>query len=152
MHVGHGASVFVTDGCKALFLRNDGDSDFPDLRLLQRWEQSLPPDRDFKSSGPGRTFGSYGHGSRRSSYQETDFHALAEAEFAAHAAEFLNEKAQSQGIEKLIIVAPPRTLGLVRKGLCREAEQRLFAEIPKDLVKHPVWKIEELLTSYPEPA
>lgn len=151
MHVGHGASVFVTDGCKALFLRNEGDSDFPDLRLLQRWEQSVPPDRELKSSGPGRTFGSRGHGSRRSSYEQTDFHALAEAEFAAHAAEYLNEKVQSEDIEKLIIVAPPRTLGLVRKGLRREAEQRVFAEIAKDLVKHPVWKIEQLLTSYPEP-
>ena len=44
MDVHQGAYVLVTDGCKALLLQNEGDAEFPDLRLvlqqpLIRWAE-----------------------------------------------------------------------------------------------------------------
>lgn len=152
MHVQHGASVVVTDGRKALFLSNEGDAEFPNLRLLQRREHASLADRELKSAAPGRAFGSHDHGSRRSSYAETDFHEQAETEFALEIAEFLNDRVQIHGLDELVIVAPPRTLGVLRKHLGREALAQVTAEIPKDLVKHPIAEIERLLGAYPEPA
>lgn len=144
--------MLVTDGRKALFLSNEGDAEFPDYRLVQRREHPCLTDRELKSGAPGRTFSSHDHGSRRSSYAETDFHEQAETEFALETAEFLNERVRIDDLDELVIVAPPRALGVLRKHLSREALAQLVAEIPKDLVKHPIAEIERLLTAYPEPA
>jgi len=151
MHVQHDASVLVTDGCKALLLRNNGDAEFPDLRLVRKWEQRLEADHALKSGPPGRTFSSHDHGMRRSSYEETDLHAEAEADFARKIAEFLQAQFAAKAIHELVLVAPPRTLGDIRKHL-QPHMSMIKAEIDKDLVKHPIAHIESLLAAYPEPA
>ena len=151
MRVQHGAFVLVTDGCKALFLRNEGDSEFPDLRLVEKWNQSVPADHELRSGAPGHAFSSHDHGTRRSAYEETDFHDQAEVEFASKAAEYLNDQLRPHAIQELIIVAPPRTLSVLRKHLRREVLDRVTAEIAKDLVKHPIRAIERLLAGYREP-
>lgn len=152
MHLQHGTSVLVTDGSKALFLRNDGDEEFPNLRLAQKWEQDVLPDREIRSAPPGRSFSSHDHGTRRSAYDETDSHEQSEAEFTSTVASFLNDEAQKGSIDKLIIVAPPRMLGRLRTRLRRELAERITVEIAKDLVKHPIASIERLLSAYPETA
>lgn len=152
MHVHNGTSVLVTDGSKALFLRNDGDEEFPDLRLAQKWEQDVLSDREIRTAPPGHAFGSHDHGTRRSAYSETNLHEQAEAVFTSRVASFLNDEAQKGSIERLIIVAPPRVLGQLRTRLRHDLAERVTAEIAKDLVKHPIASIERLLSAYPEPA
>ena len=152
MNVEHGASIFVTDGRKALFLRNDGDSDYPNLRLAHKWEAPVPAARDLRSDAPGRVFSSQPGSARRSSYDEGDGHEQAEAEFAEGIANFMNEHAPQEGSKQIILVAPPRALGVVRKHLDVDVSKRITAEIPKDLVKHPIPAIERLLASYARPA
>lgn len=148
MRVPHGTWVLVTDGSKALFLRNEGDARFPDLQFVAKWEQTVPPDRELKSSGPGHAFSSFEGGSRRSAYEETNFHDQAEIEFTGRVAEFLGEQARLNAIEQLIIIAPSRTLGRLRKHVSRSVSERVTAEIAKDLVKHPVAAIEDLLQAH----
>lgn len=148
MRVQHAASVLVTDGRKALLLSNDGDAEFPNLRLVQKWEQDLPPDRELKSAAPGHAFSSHASGTRRSAYDETDFHEQAEAEFASKIAELLNDHVRNHSSEQLIIVAPPRTLGAIRKHLRSDVADRVCAEIAKDLVKHPIASIEQHLAAH----
>lgn len=152
MHVQHGSSIVVTDGRKALFLRNDGDAEFPDLRLVRKWEAPAAPDHELKSDAPGRVFSSRGGSARRSAYDEGDFHEQAEAEFAKRVAEFVNEQALEDATREIVLVAPPRTLGVLRKHMGRDVSGRVIAEIPKDLVKHPIGAIERLLTAHEEPA
>lgn len=151
MQLTHGASVLVTDGRKALYLRNEGDGEFANLRLVQKWESPAPPDRELRSDAPGRVFGSLGGSARRSSYDEGNFHDQAEVEFAEHIAEFVNSQ-EADDAPQLVIVAPPRTLGVLRRHLSRDVANRLAAEIPKDLVKHPIPEIERLLTAHRERA
>jgi protein required for attachment to host cells len=50
----HGAWVFVGDGQKALFLINEGDEKFPNLRRLAVEEHKEPPSREQGSDAPGR--------------------------------------------------------------------------------------------------
>lgn len=151
MHVQHGASIIVTDGRKALFLRNEGDAEFLNLRLVHKWEQRLEADRDLKSDAPGRTFSSRDGGTRRSSYEEMDFHEEAEVRFASKLADFLHEQCLHNAIKELIIVAPPRTLGELRNHLDPHISNLVTAEIAKDLVKHPIADIERLLACYSQP-
>lgn len=145
MNLQHGTSIFVTDGRKALLLRNSGDSLFPDLRLEDKWEQALPADHDLRTDAPGRSFSSNSGGTRRSAYSEPDHHQSAEARFVAGLAATLDQGRVSGSIRELVIVAPPRMLGELRKALPRALCDLVTAEVAKDLVKHPLAEIERVL-------
>ena len=139
MRVPHDAIVLVADGRKLLMLRNEGDAMRPNLQLERKEEQENPANGEQASDAPGRSFQSVG--ARRSAYEETDFHQLEEDRFAADAAALLKERALRNEFESLIIVAPPRTLGALRKHYHKEVSDRLTAEIAKDLTRHTVPQI-----------
>ena len=145
MQVPHNAVVLVADGRKMLFFRNEGDSDYPNLKVEQAEEQSNPADRDQSSDAAGRA--SSPQGAAQSSMGETDFHQQEEDRFAAHAADLLKRRALAHEYEALIIVAPPRTLGEMRKHYHKEVSDRLTGELAKDLTGHPVPDIEAALRS-----
>jgi protein required for attachment to host cells len=144
MQVPHGSCVVVADGAKMLFFRNEGDAEYLKLEVEQKREQDNLADRDLKTDDRGRTFDSSG-GAGRSAYEETDFHQLEEDRFAAETAEELKRRALNKEFESLIIVAPPKTLGELRKHYHKEVEKRLTGEVAKDLTGHTVEAIEKIL-------
>jgi len=143
MQIAHKGFVVVADGRKMLFFRNEGDAAFPNLELVRHREQDNPSDGDQKSDAPGRA--SSGVGSARSAFTEVDFHQLEEDRFASQTAEMLKKRALNNDFESLIIVAPPKTLGELRKHYHKEVESRLTGEIAKDLTGHPVDQIEKII-------
>lgn len=145
MHVPHQAMILIADGSKMLFFRNQGDDDYLNLVVEQKEVQDTPPDRELKTDAPGRSFTSVG--SARSGMEEADFHQLEEDRFAADVADLLKERALGNDFEALIVVAPPRTLGELRKHYHKEVERRLTGEIAKDLTSHPVEEIEKILAA-----
>ena len=145
MRVPHNGCVLVADGKKLLFFRNEGDASFPRLEVERKDEQENLPTRDQKSDESGRTFSSAG--TAHHAYSEADFHQLEEDRFAAEAAEMLKERALRNEFESLIVVAPPRTLGELRKHYHKEVEKRLTGEVAKDLTGHPVVEIEKIIQS-----
>lgn len=151
MKIAHGASVLVTDGRKALLLRNEGDTRFSNLQLVQKWQQRVEADRDLKSDGPGRAFSSHDNGTRRSSYSETNFHDAAESQFLSELGDLLHDALSKGDFSELVIVAPPRALGELRKQLGDDVRKMVVAEIDKDLVKHPIAEIERILAQYVKP-
>ena len=62
-------------------------------------------------------------------------------------AALLKRGAMEGDYEKLIVVAPPKTLGELRKHYHKEVANRLVAEIPKDLTGHPVAEIEKIISA-----
>jgi protein required for attachment to host cells len=144
MQVPHNTFVVVADGQKMLFFRNEGDAEFLKLEVERKREQEVPADRDLKTSEAGRTFDASG-GAGRSAYEETDFHQLEEDRFAAETAELLKKRALRNDFDSLIIVAPPKTLGELRKHYHKEVEKRITGEIAKDLTGHPVPEIEKII-------
>jgi len=143
MQIPHDSFVLVADGRKSLFFRNDGDAEFPNLVVERAEEQPDVKDGEIKSDAPGRAFSSVGDG--RSAHSETDFHQQEEDRFAADTAEMLNVRALNNDYAALVVVAPPRALGELRKHYHKEVERRLVAEVPKDLVNLPVGEIEKIL-------
>ena len=144
MQVPHNSFVLVADGRKMLFFRNEGDSEFLKLEVERKREHDVGEDRDMKTDDAGRTFDASG-GAGRSAYEEVDFHQLEEDRFAAEAAEMLKQRALRNEFDSVIIVAPPRTLGELRKHYHKEVEKRLTGEIAKDLTGHPVPEIEKII-------
>ena len=145
MHIAHKSFVVVADGRKMLFFRNEGDDVHPNLEVERVREQDNPSDGDQKSDRPGRASSSVG--SARSAFTEVDFHQLEEDRFASETAELLRKRALNNDFESLIIVAPPKTLGELRKHYHKEVESRLTGEIAKDLTGHPVDEIEKIIAS-----
>ena len=146
MQVPHNSFVVVADGEKMLFFRNEGDAEFLKLEVERKRVQENTATSDQKTAESGRTFDASG-GPGRSAYEETDFHQLAEDRFAAETAELLKKRALNNEYESLIIVAPPRTLGELRKHYHKEVEKRLAGEIAKDLTGHPVEEIEKIIAA-----
>jgi protein required for attachment to host cells len=137
------ALVLVADGRKMLFLRNKGDETLVDLRVESHREQDNPPIRDQATDAPGRSISSVG--SARSAMEPTDFHQIQEDRFAAEAAELLRKRALSNDFEALIVAAPPRTLGEMRKHYHKEVQHRLIGEVSKELTGMPLPQIEQAL-------
>ncbi len=145
MQVPHNSVVLVADGEKMLFFRNAGDDEYLNLAVEAKEVQDNPATRDQKTDEAGRSFPSSGPGHH--AYSETDFHQLEEDRFAAEAADMLKKRALNGDYDSLIVVAPPRTLGELRKHYHKEVEKRLTGEIAKDLTGHPVAEIEKIITA-----
>ncbi len=141
MKIAHDALVMVLDGEKMLLLRNEGDSEHPNLKVEDVSNQDNPADRDQGTAPPGRT----GSGTARSAMEETDYHQQAEDRFAVDAVELLNRRALSNDYEQLLIVASPMTLGVMRKKYHKTLEERLVGEIPKTMTGHPINEIEDTI-------
>ena len=135
--------VLVADGRKMLFLRNHGDEAQMDLHLEAHQEQDNPPTREQGTDVPGRSFGSVGR--RRSAMEQTDFHQLEEDRFAAEAADLLRDRALNGDFKTLVVVAPPRTLGELRKHYHKEVASRIVEELHKDLTGFPIHDIQAAL-------
>ena len=148
MRIANGTCILVTDGSKMLLFRNDGDADHPMLTSVAKEEDQNPSDRAQKSDGPGRT-AAMAAGGRRSAYDETDFHRQAEERFARRTADMLGHRAAAGEFERLVVVADPRTLGMLRDHYPPALKKAVTAEVAKDLVKHPVAEIERILGREP---
>lgn len=141
--------VLVADGRKVLLLRNTGTATDPDLVVDHGEELSNPPDRDQKSDAAGQRPSGIGPG--QSSAGETDYHQMEEERFASHAADIVNRRALKGKLHRLIVVAAPATLGVLRKEWHVEARARLVAEFAKDMTGTPVDRITRYLVDA-EPA
>jgi len=145
MYIQHEIVILVADGRKFLLLRNKGDFRNPKLVVEASGEQNNPVTRGQGTDQPGRI--ASGKDGIRSSMEPTDFHQLQEDQFAAEIAGMLDNLARCGDLERLIVVAPPRTLAEMRKHYSQPVVDRLVAEIDKDLTKHPVEEIARTLSA-----
>lgn len=149
MALPHNALVLVADGRKTLFLRNHGDDSLIDLRTEAHDQREDLKDRELKTDGPGTTKQSGGFG--RPAMDETDFHQQEKDRWAKDAAEELRKRALRNDFEALAIIAPPRTLSVLRKELHKEVERRLVLTLSKEMTDRPIPDIEELLAGEAAP-
>ena len=140
----HGEWVIVCDGAKALVLENAGDAKFPNLKTLEVFEQKSLATHEIGTDAPGRSHSSVGHG--RSSVEQTDFHDQAEHAFLVQLAQHLDTSLGAGKTKSLIVVAPPRALGVLRSVYSHAVKNAVRAELDKDFVKLPVHQIEKQLT------
>ena len=149
MALPHQALVLVADGRKLLFLRNHGDQNQIDLRTEAHEFRHDRKDRDIKTDGPGTTRQSMGFG--RPSMDETDFHQQEKDLWAKDAAEELKRRALRNDFEALAIIAPPKTLSVLRKELHKDVERRIVLTLNKEMTDRPIPDIEELLVGEAAP-
>ncbi|ANT59195.1 MULTISPECIES: host attachment protein [Roseobacteraceae] len=146
----NGTWVLIADGEKALFLRNDVDEQDPDLNVVRIEEQENPSDREQSANRPGRMHD--GGPGQKSAVEDTDWHELAKERFADDLAEILYKQAHKGKFDRIVLVAPPATLGELRSKLHKEVSDKVVAELDKTLTNHPLDKIEKLLRDEFAPA
>jgi len=145
LKIPHNAFVFVGDGRKALFLRNEGDELYPNLKTESVFEDVNPLTHEQGSERPGRVSKGPDSG-QRSAVEQADWHHIEEHRFARKVAAAMEEVVRARKVRALIVVAPPKTLADLRSSFHADVQARIIAEINKDLTKHPVADIEHHLT------
>ena len=145
LKIPHDAFVLVGDGRKALFLRNEGDEKFPNLKTERLFEDENPPTHEQGSERPGRVSKALDSG-QRSAVEPVDWHHIEEHRFAKKVAAAMEQVVRSRKAPALVVVAPPRTLAELRGAFHRDVQALVIAEVNKDLTKHSVGEIEQHLT------
>ena len=124
----HGAVVAVVDGSTLKLFKNKGVG--PHVELVEFEHPRI------ESTNPGS-------GSRhRSDASNPDPHRKAEDSFAAESAGLLNHLALDGSLERLFVIADPRTLGEMRKHFHPTLQAKIIGDLSKDLIDHPVHDIE----------
>jgi protein required for attachment to host cells len=144
LKIQEGEWVVVCDGAKALVLRNAGDAKFPSLKTVEVFEQKVQPTHEIGTDVPGRSNASVGR--NRSAFAQTDWHDQAEQEFLTQLARHLDAALSAGKTKSMIVVAPPRALGMLRPVYSHALKGAVRAEVDKDYVKMPVHEIEKHLT------
>jgi protein required for attachment to host cells len=143
MKIDSGGWVVVCDGAKALVLQNAGSRATPNLKTKEVYEHADPKTSDIGTDRPGRAHSSVGHG--RSAVEQTDWHDREEQKFLAKLAARLDKAVLGGETPSLIVVAPPRAIGVLRRAYTSHVRQAIRAEVEKDYVKMPVDEIERHL-------
>lgn len=115
----HGAVVALVDGKNFELYRNAGDEAAPELTKLDS------PKLDSSNHSGG------GHHSSPGNHADRQ---VAEDAHASAAVEWLNSQVLGHKIDKLVIFAPPRTLGEIRRHYHKQTENALLKEYHKDLI------------------
>jgi protein required for attachment to host cells len=135
--------VVICDGAKALVFCNEGDAELLNLTLLDVLAQREPPSKELGTDRPGRVHQS--HGAARSAVEVTDLHLEAEIAFITKLAEQLDKAVREHAVSNVILVAPPKALGMLRKHVSPALRAVVTAEIAKDLAHLSSREIEEHL-------
>ena len=119
LKIPHDAFVFVGDGRKAIFLRNEGDEKFPNLKTEKVIEDDdNPPTHEQGTDKPGALGKAMGSG-RRSAVEPADWHDLNEHRFARTVAGAIEQVMRERKVPALVIVAPPRPLSVSSRAAPR---------------------------------
>jgi len=142
----HDALVFVGDGTRAVFLRNHGTIQKPNLAVESILQQHNPPNSEQGTDRPGRVHARMGPS--RSAVEDTDWHQLAQDRFASEISQALYRLAHANRFQRLIVVAPPKILGTLRKNFHKQVRERLEAEVAKEVATHHLNDIVRELASW----
>lgn len=134
--------VVVCDGRKALILENVGDEKFPTLKCKEEREHKDLPSHLQGTQTPGRVQQAFGP---RSAIEQTDWHDEAERAFLGQLSQRLDAAVTHGETKAMIIVAPPRALGVLRRDYSPAVKRAVKAEVDKDFVKTPIDEIQRHL-------
>ena len=130
----HGTSIAVADGTKFEFFRNTGTEAEPKLTVVETPELELT---NF-SAGAHRSDTSESFAARTGNGAND---RLDESAHAIAVAEWLNAEVLKHKIDKLVVIADPKSLGEMRKRYHKQLEAVLLKELSKTMTGRPVAEI-----------
>jgi protein required for attachment to host cells len=139
-----GAWVVVCDGGKALVLENVGDEKFPNLQTRETFRHEPSPTAGQDVDPPVQ--GQAPAADNRLAPQEARSRDQGERGFLRKLCRYLAEAVTNGRATSLILVAPPRAMGILRDELSPAARDAVHAEMTRDLTNLPAHEIEKRLS------
>lgn len=128
--------ILIADGAHARVLEAVGKgaplAEVPAMRRVVE----LSPSHDLGDDRPGRTHESVG-ATRHAMEPTSDPHREQKRRFAQDLAETLGRELAAGRYDRLVVVAPPVTLGDLRAALPAQVGKVVAGEVAKDLTKIP---------------
>jgi|SRR5262245_26126147 len=131
------ARVFETRG------KGTGLAVVPDMSL----DADLAPSHDLGTDRPGRSFDSVGSG-RHAMERPLDLHREQKRQFARRIAHALDQRLATKAFDRLLLVAPPVTMGDLRAALPVRARAAVSAEVVADLTNTPASELPSHLAAH----
>lgn len=127
--------VVVADGARARFFTasEDGRALVPALAADMVAPLNRLATRDLKSDRPGRSYASSRSGLRHAFEPPHDYRKIEKHRFSAAIAKALDEASGAKAFDRLVLVAPRRSLGELRALLTLRVRAQVDREIAKDL-------------------
>ena len=139
--------VLVADGARARLYANHGvGKGLQPVSGATHKADLHHHDREILTDKPGRSFGSVGEG-RSALEPQTEWHRFEKHKFAREMAKVLDAAAATKSFDRLILVAPPATLGDLRMELGDATRRMVTAELPKDLTRHAEQELPQHLST-----
>lgn len=107
--------------------------------------QEIPLTSEHGSDKPGRGGFTKGCESRHSFQKRHDWHDYQKELFAKKAADYLNQPERK--FDQLIVIAPPKILGVLRAEFSKPVTSKVIKEMSKDITHLPIHKLPEYLAS-----
>jgi protein required for attachment to host cells len=136
--------VLIADGARARILENEGPGHGLTAIEGLEFHGDHSATHDLVSDREGRSFSSHGPG-RSAIDSRSDPHRDLKTKFAHLLAEVLARGLEQKSYERLIIVAPPVTLGDLRLAISDVVRSKVVGEVNHDLTKIPNGEVAEHL-------
>jgi protein required for attachment to host cells len=121
--------IVAADSSRARFLQVAGRERLVEFASLLNPDARMD-DRELTTDAHPRFHGSAGPGSDR---QETSAREHATDLFAKRVGDYLDKARIDHRYDEVVLVAPPKFLGALRRALDKEVAKRVVDELPKDL-------------------
>jgi protein required for attachment to host cells len=128
--------VLIADGARARILENRGPGKGLQPVEGMVFERDLPPSREILTDRPGRSFESQG-AARHAIENTSDPHRELKRAFAKRLCQLLESKLKEGAFQRLVLVAPPVTMGDLRQSLPAQVQGAVVGEVVEDLTKVP---------------
>lgn len=143
----HKQWLLVADGKQAQAYHYEGPHSLPRADPAFAFAHDDPRSREILTDKPGRM--QPGAGTHATAFSpRTDAHDLAETRFLDHVVEQLAAAVEAGQCDRVILAAPPKALGHLRKVLPAAVQKTVIREIDKDLTNIPVEKLGKLIAEY----
>ena len=136
--------IVVADGARARILLNEGPGKGLILALPEALSAPHPPTRETGAERPGRVFES-ADSSRHAMEPRVDWHRFEKRHFARGIARIIDRAAIDKAFDRLVLIAPPKTLGDLRAALGQASRDAIHTDVAKDLTKVPVQELPSYL-------
>lgn len=134
--------IVVADEREANFFDLGNAQAAPQARGALHNEAAAQPDRELETDRAGRRFGGT-DGNRHAVDGERSTQRHETEQFAREVARTLDGARVRHEFDRLVLIAPPRMLGLLRDALPTTCRSVVTAEVAKDFVHHGVETIRD---------
>lgn len=125
--------IVVADGQCARFFLHEGIGHGLKPALDEEMQQELPPSREIVTERPGRAATPMGTQGRHTLSYTVDYHEFEKERFAHQVGDLLDKLRTRSRFDRLVLVAPPKTLGALRDALDKRTYDLVTGELHKDL-------------------